>query len=126
MESEKRFYKASQQPISHVSIRSSLAEDLYVVLEGQDADSGKAIIQVFLNPLVMWVWIGGIVVFLGTLLALIPSREDRELAQAWQAQEEAVGGSRAALKSTPHSPFCYVCNGWGSREGCPAHAQNRR
>jgi len=95
MESEKRFYKASQQPISHVSIRSSLAEDLYVVLEGQDADSGKAIIQVFLNPLVMWVWIGGIVVFLGTLLALIPSRVDRELAQVRQGQEEAVGERRA-------------------------------
>jgi cytochrome c-type biogenesis protein CcmF len=76
---------------SHVAIRSSLAEDLYVVLAAHDPESNKAIIQVFVNPLVAWVWIGGVVVFLGTLLALVPSRVEREMAQIRQGQEEAVG-----------------------------------
>jgi cytochrome c biogenesis factor len=31
--------------------------------------------QVFLNPLVMWVWIGGIVLGLGTLIAMLPNRK---------------------------------------------------
>ncbi len=94
LDPERRFYKASQQPISHVAIRSSLAEDLYVVLAGQDADTGKAIIQVFVNPLVGWVWIGGLVVFLGTLLALVPSRVEREIAEARRAPEATVEEKR--------------------------------
>ncbi len=90
MEPERRFYKASQQPISNVAIRTSLAEDLYVVVAGQDTESGKAVVEVFVNPLVAWVWIGGFVVLLGTLLALVPSRVEREMAGIRQASEEAM------------------------------------
>jgi cytochrome c-type biogenesis protein CcmF len=90
MDPERRFFKASQEVTSHVTIRSSLAEDLYVVLASQDPESGKAVIQVFVNPLVIWVWIGGIVMFLGTLLALVPSRVEREMAQIRQTREGAM------------------------------------
>ena len=90
MHPEKRFYKASQQPTSYVAIHPTLAEDLYVVLAGIDPDTGKAIIQVFVNPLVMWVWIGGVVFVLGTLLAMVPSRVEREMAEMRQAQELVV------------------------------------
>jgi len=87
---EKRFYKASQQPTSYVAIHPTLSEDLYVVLAGLDPDTGKGIVEVFVNPLVMWVWIGGVVVFLGTCLALVPSRVEREMATTRQTQEIAV------------------------------------
>jgi cytochrome c-type biogenesis protein CcmF len=87
---EQRFFKANQEATSHVAIRTSPREDLYVVLAGQDPDTKKAIVQVFINPLVMWVWVGGAVVFLGTLLALIPSRVEREMAEMRREQEEAV------------------------------------
>ncbi len=87
---ERRFYKASQQPISHVSIRTTLKEDLYVVLAGQDAESGKGIVEVYVNPLVAWVWLGGVVVFLGTLLALVPSRVEREMAEIRRPRDEAL------------------------------------
>ncbi len=90
MHPERRFYKASQQPISHVAIRTSLAEDLYVVLAGQDPESGKGIVEAYVNPLVAWVWIGGLVVFLGTLLALVPSRVEREMAEIRGLRDEAV------------------------------------
>ncbi|MBZ5564897.1 MAG: heme lyase CcmF/NrfE family subunit [Acidobacteriia bacterium] len=90
MHPEKRFYKASQQPTSYVAIHPGLAEDLYVVLAGMDQDSGKAIVQAFVNPLVVWVWIGGFVVFLGTLLALVPSRVEREMATIRPGHEMAV------------------------------------
>jgi cytochrome c-type biogenesis protein CcmF len=74
MHPERRFYKASEQPTTEVSLHSGLKEDLYVVLAGFTPDNSRAIIHVFVNPLVTWVWLGGGVVFLGTLLALIPSR----------------------------------------------------
>jgi cytochrome c-type biogenesis protein CcmF len=90
MHPERRFYKASQQPTSYVSIRTTLREDLYAVLAGQDPESGKAIVEVFVNPLVAWVWIGGFVTLLGTLLALVPSRVERQMAEIRAVQTVAV------------------------------------
>ena len=71
-------------------IQPTLTEDLYVVLAGQDEDTGKAVVEVFVNPLVAWVWIGGVVMLLGTLLAMIPSRVEREMAEVKRPSEEAV------------------------------------
>ena len=70
---EKRMYKTSQQPTSEVAIRSRMSEDLYVVLAEAGADGG-AFLQVFLNPLVNWIWLGGLVMALGTGIALVPNR----------------------------------------------------
>jgi cytochrome c-type biogenesis protein CcmF len=95
MHPQKRLYKASQQPITHIALHSTLAEDLYVVMEGQDSDTGKAVIQVFINPLVSWVWIGGLVILLGTLLALVPSRIERQMAEIRKLQGEAVEAKHA-------------------------------
>jgi cytochrome c-type biogenesis protein CcmF len=76
---ERRFYPAGEgQSTSEVSVRSNLREDLYVnfagTVENADGPGLLAVIQVFLNPLVMWVWIGGIVVAMGTLVALLPNK----------------------------------------------------
>ena len=72
---ERRVYKASKQPTTEVSIRSTLKEDIYVVFAGATTDGAKAVIQVYYNPLVMWVWIGGIVLGLGTLIAMLPNKK---------------------------------------------------
>ena len=55
-----------------VAIHSTLPADLYVVFEGRNADTGRPIIKVFLNPLVNWIWAGVGIVILGTLIALVP------------------------------------------------------
>jgi cytochrome c-type biogenesis protein CcmF len=72
---EHREYKASQQPSTEVSLRSTAKEDLYLVFQGGNADGSKAIFQIYLNPLVAWVWIGGVVLGLGTLIALLPNKK---------------------------------------------------
>src|SRR3989454_931135 len=74
---EKRLYKAGQeqQPTTEVSIYSTAKNDVYVVFQGGTRDGKKAIIQVFYNPLTMWVWIGGIVLVAGTLIALLPNKK---------------------------------------------------
>ncbi|MDA2913061.1 heme lyase CcmF/NrfE family subunit [Acidobacteriia bacterium AH_259_A11_L15] len=74
---ERRFYKASQQPTTEVDIRSRLQEDVYLVFAGLAEDSGRAVIHAYINPLVNWVWIGGFVMVLGTLIALLPSKAPR-------------------------------------------------
>jgi cytochrome c-type biogenesis protein CcmF len=74
---ERRVYKANNeaQPTSEVAIYSTMRNDLYVVFAGATADGKRAIIQVFYNPLTMWVWIGGIVLVIGTLIALLPNKK---------------------------------------------------
>ena len=41
---------------------------------GRSPDTGKPVIHAYLNPLVKWIWFGGIVVVLGTGLAMLPNR----------------------------------------------------
>ena len=72
MTPERRFYIASQTPDTKVAIHSTLAGDLYIVFEGKSPDSGRPIIKIFLNPLVNWLWIGVLIVIVGTFLALVP------------------------------------------------------
>ncbi len=96
MTPERRFYKASQQTSTMVANRSTLAEDLYVVYEGQNQDTGRPIIKVHLNPLVMWIWIGVWIILAGTILAMIPNEQAqavaaRVAAPARVAQAEPVG-----------------------------------
>ena len=52
----------------------NLKEDLYIVLASLEPD-GLAAFQVLINPLVVWLWIGGLVMILGTLITLWPSRK---------------------------------------------------
>ncbi len=72
---ERRFYTSSGQPTTEVAIWSTLKEDLYVVFAGSAPDGKKAVMQVYLNPLVAWVWIGGIILGLGTLIAMLPNKK---------------------------------------------------
>jgi len=67
---EKRFYPKQEQPNTEVVIYSTFKEDFYVILAGWD-DEG-ATIKVYINPLIIWIWLGGIVVVLGTLVAIAP------------------------------------------------------
>ena len=70
---ESRFYTASQQQQHMPAIRSTLKEDLYVVYEGQNQDTGRPIIKAHLNPMVSWIWIGLLVMVFGTVLSLVPN-----------------------------------------------------
>jgi cytochrome c-type biogenesis protein CcmF len=56
------------QSLTRVAIRSTPLEDLYVVLAGTEPD-GTAAFQVFVNPLVTWIWAGAALLILGVLIA---------------------------------------------------------
>ena len=74
---EKRFYEASQQSTSEVRMHHTPLEDVYVVFANLKDDTQKAVIQVWLNPLVEYVWMGGGVLMIGTLITLLPNRKER-------------------------------------------------
>src|SRR4051812_32724541 len=70
------FRKHEQEPTTHVEIRRSFAEDLYVVLAFQPSDlaAQSASLQINVNPLVDWIWFGFAVMAIGTGIALLPER----------------------------------------------------
>jgi len=74
---EKRFYKKPQQPTTEVAMRPTLTEDLYLVLGSFDPASEIATIQAYVNPLVAWLWIGGVIMALGTAVTMWPSAAER-------------------------------------------------
>jgi len=92
---ERRVYKAGTepQPMSVVAIYDSphnfYRSDVYVVFAGATPDLKKAIIQVFYNPLTAWVWIGGTILVIGTLIALLPNKKTvvRRRAESEPAEE---------------------------------------
>jgi cytochrome c-type biogenesis protein CcmF len=67
----KSFSAGRQDPMTDVSIRSDPREDLYTILSGWNED-GTATFKVLVNPLVMWIWVGGAVLLLGTAIAFWP------------------------------------------------------
>jgi cytochrome c-type biogenesis protein CcmF len=68
------------QPTNEISIRMGLSEDLYVVLAGWEGTGESASFKVYVNPLMTWMWIGGVVMILGTLLAIWPHHKEAERA----------------------------------------------
>jgi cytochrome c-type biogenesis protein CcmF len=97
---EKRAYETSQETGTMVAIYSTLREDLYVVYAGRNPETGEPVIHAYLNPLVKWIWLGGVVVVLGTILALIPSRPPTIVLQAIeQPSPITADGQRVAPAS---------------------------
>ena len=76
---ERRLYKASSQPQTIPRIYATYAQDLflvndlYVVYEGRNEETGRPIIKAHLNPMVPWIWIGLIIMISGTVTALVPN-----------------------------------------------------
>ena len=77
---ERRYYKSFDQGTTEVSIFSDLREDFYLILVGS-AEDGSAKFQVYINPLVNFVWLGSIVLILGSIWAMWPTARDRRIAR---------------------------------------------
>ncbi len=78
-----KYFPTQQSPVGRAVHRSTLTEDIYLILSGfSEVDKNQATIKVLVRPLVVWMWIGGGVILLGTLLAILPlgkisSQEDQ-------------------------------------------------
>jgi Cytochrome c biogenesis factor len=61
------------QSLTHAAISSTPIADVYVVLAGLN-DDGSASFQIFVNPLVTWIWAGGAIIILGVILGNVGER----------------------------------------------------
>jgi cytochrome c-type biogenesis protein CcmF len=93
------YYYESQQPVTIPGARSTLADDLYVLLvDWESISSQGATFKVFHNPLVNWLWLGGLVFILGTLVA------------AWPDKERAAMGPPAAMERPAETAAALTSN----------------
>ena len=66
---ENRFYLVTKNFTTEAAIHTNLARDLYIVLgEGNPADGW--VVKIFYNPLVIWIWIGAMIIFLGGIISM--------------------------------------------------------
>ncbi len=91
---QKVFFKNFEnQPSTKVAIRSRPLEDLYLVLGSWSGDGASARVglSAFVNPLVSWIWLGGLVLLFGTFVALWPAPEPVSRVARVRVPEGAVG-----------------------------------
>jgi cytochrome c-type biogenesis protein CcmF len=68
----------ANQAIGTPSVRTNGIDDVYLTLVAPPREAGgQAVIGVIVQPLVMWLWVGGGIMAFGTLLAAVPGRRRR-------------------------------------------------
>lgn len=86
----KAYYPAADQMTTEVAVRTTLRDDLYVILAGWN-DDGSATLRVIINPLVVWLWIGFGVFIFGTLVAMLPDPREARAVERVRAEKVLVG-----------------------------------
>ena len=66
---ENRFYPVANNSTTEASIHTNLLRDLYIVLGEGDINKGW-VVRIYYNPLVIWIWIGAFMIFLGGLFSI--------------------------------------------------------
>ena len=65
---EKRFYPVTKIFTTEASIHTNLFRDLYIVLGEGNLNEGW-VVRIYHNPLVIWIWIGALVIFMGGIIS---------------------------------------------------------
>ena len=89
---QRRFYDKSEQANSEVAIESNWREDLYITLAGWEAGGHVTTLEMVINPLVSWIWVGGIVLTAGGVICMLPRLIPARL-RARKPAEVQVGDS---------------------------------
>ncbi len=69
------YFIVQQQPVTIPAVHTTLAADVYVLLVGwEEITATSATFKMYWNPLIIWLWSGGILLIIGTLIAMWPDR----------------------------------------------------
>ena len=76
---QKRIYRASSMPMTEAGIDAGVTRDLFVALGEPLGDEGAWALRIYYKPFVRWIWMGGVLMALGGLLAVMDKRYRKEL-----------------------------------------------
>ncbi len=86
---EKRIYNASRQAMTEAAIAPGLTRDLYVAM-GEPLGNGAWAVRVYYKPFVRWIWLGGVLMTIGGVLAISDRRYRRQTATSNATQGVAA------------------------------------
>jgi cytochrome c-type biogenesis protein CcmF len=101
---ERHFHHRAQQFVSEVAIRTTLKDDLYVALIDWEGADPTIVLRVIISPLMVWMWVGGAILLLGTVIAIWPSRHKEDLEERMEEEimrVRQVGGETSRGEATP-------------------------
>lgn len=73
LEPRMNFYHVSDQPVPTPDVKSSIRGDVYVNLMAFEANGANATIKLIVEPLVPWIWFGGLVIVIGSIIGMFHS-----------------------------------------------------
>ncbi|HUH13523.1 MAG TPA: heme lyase CcmF/NrfE family subunit [Longimicrobiales bacterium] len=94
------YYPTSDQPITTPAVRERPHEDLYLTLLAFERDGSQATIQAIVEPLVWWIWAGGVIIGLGALISLLGTGKAK-IGRRWVGRTSATPTARPAPTPTP-------------------------
>jgi cytochrome c-type biogenesis protein CcmF len=68
------YFNKHEEPTTEVAIRRLISEDLYLNMPSFQVADQTANLEIVVNPLVNWIWLGFAVMALGTGIVLLPER----------------------------------------------------
>ncbi|MEM1007981.1 MAG: cytochrome c-type biogenesis CcmF C-terminal domain-containing protein, partial [Myxococcota bacterium] len=67
-----------REPTTEVALKTRLFDDIYAILVTWEALPGKPLLahfKFYLNPLIFWIWFGGLIMLCGAIITLLPTRK---------------------------------------------------
>ncbi len=89
------FRHHEDEPTTEVDIKKMVRGDLYLILNGYDGEMAN--IKIVINPLINWIWMGFLLLVLGTAIAFMPDRAYQLAASAARSDKGASAGAVATL-----------------------------
>jgi len=92
------FFVVQQQPMTIPDVYTTAAEDIYVLLVGwEEVGLTSSTFKIYRNPLILWAWVGGLVLILGTGIAVWPeARRKKQTSYVLKPTTRAATAARPA------------------------------
>ncbi len=68
---ENRIYLVENRPMTEAAIKTTFWGDLYVALGNKDPKTGSYVVRIFYNPMVLWLWVGALMLTFGAVVSLM-------------------------------------------------------
>ncbi|MHB1518674.1 MAG: heme lyase CcmF/NrfE family subunit [Acidimicrobiales bacterium] len=116
-------FGGTADPVGTPAIDSTLTRDVYLTIANIPQNGKRWTFQVVVQPLVIWLWIGGVIIVVGSVLSAIPGRRRRRPTEPVSAPLPATAGPIGSVgdngEGTVDAPTA-PGPGYGLDEGMPS------